>query len=74
MSATLGQLRELLAAEFDIDPQSVQVDANLFDDLDIDSIDAIDMLSRLRELTGKDIPAESLKTVRTIADVLALLD
>ncbi len=74
MSSTLDQLRQLLATEFDIDPESVQVDANLFDDLDIDSIDAIDMLSRLRELSGKDIPAESLKDVRTIADVLALLD
>ena len=37
------------------------MDAHLFEDLDIDSIDAIDMLSRLRELTGKALPADEFK-------------
>ncbi len=74
MSTSLAQLRDLLAAEFEIDPAIIHAEADLFEDLDIDSIDAIDMLSRLRELTGKDIPAESLKSVRTIADVLGLID
>lgn len=74
MSDRLSQLRDLLAAEFEIDPSTVTAEADLFEDLDIDSIDAIDMLSRLRELTGKDIPAEALKSVRTIADVIVLLD
>lgn len=74
MNESLAQLRDLLAAEFEIDPASIHAEADLFEDLDIDSIDAIDMLSRLRELTGKDIPAESLKSVRTIADVLGLID
>lgn len=71
---TMRQLQTLLAGEFEIDPAAIHAEADLFEDLDIDSIDAIDMLSRLRELTGKEIPAEALKSVRTVADVIALLD
>ncbi len=73
-TAVLEQLRELLSAEFEIDPNLVALEANLFDDLDIDSIDAIDMLARLRQLTGKDLPAEELKSVRSIGDVVALVN
>ena len=74
MNHTLLQLQDLLASEFEIDPNIINESADLFEDLDIDSIDAIDMLSRLRELTGKQIPAEALKSVRTVGDVVALID
>lgn len=74
MSIDLPALANLLAEEFDIDRAQIQPDAHLFDDLDIDSIDAIDMLARLRELTGVDIPTDALKRVRTVGDVLALIE
>ncbi|MEQ8692036.1 MAG: acyl carrier protein [Pseudomonadales bacterium] len=67
-------LRDVLAAEFEIEPASVTLEAHLLDDLDLDSIDAVDMLARLRELTGKEIAAETLKDVRTVGDVVALVD
>ncbi len=70
----LTTLRDVLAAEFEIEPASITPDADLLDDLDIDSIDAIDILARLRELTGKELPAEGLKNVRTVGDVVALVD
>lgn len=74
MSPILERLRVVLAEEFEIDPAQVEPDANLFEDLDIDSIDAIDMLARLRELTGIEVSAEALREVRTVADVVALLE
>lgn len=74
MSASLARLRAVLAEEFELDPAAVVPEADLFNDLDIDSIDAIDMLARLREFTGTELSAEDLKQVRTIGDVLALLD
>ena len=70
----LEQLRTVLAAEFEIEPELITMDAHLLDDLDIDSIDAIDILARLRDLTGKDLAAEALKEVRTVGDVVALVD
>ncbi len=71
---TLQQLSRLLADEFEITPETITLDAHLFEDLDIDSIDAIDMLARLRELTGKQLPADELKSVRTVGDVVALVE
>ena len=70
----LEQLRTVLAAEFEIEPELITMDAHLLDDLDIDSIDAIDILARLRDLTGKDLAAEALKEVRTVGDVVALVE
>lgn len=67
-------LKQVLAAEFEIDPAEITLDAHLLDDLDIDSIDAIDILARLRELTGKDLSAEALKSVRTVGDVVTLVE
>ncbi len=70
----LDQLHNVLIEEFEIDPDLITMDALLMDDLDIDSIDAVDILSRLRDLTGKELAAETLKDVRTVGDVVALVD
>lgn len=74
MSLDLPALANLLANEFDIDRAQIRPEAHLFDDLDIDSIDAIDMLARLRELTGVDIPTDALLRLRTVGDVLTLIE
>lgn len=74
MSLDLAQLKSLLADEFEIDPALITAEADLFDDLEVDSIDAIDILARLRDLTGVDIPTDALKTVRTVGDVMALIE
>ena len=42
----------------------------LFEDLDLDSIDAIDLMVKLQELTGRKMKPEEFKTVRTVGDVL----
>lgn len=70
----LAQLREVLCKEFELDAAEVEPAALLYDDLDIDSIDAVDLLVRLKELTGKDIAADRFKDVRSVADVVAVLE
>ncbi|MBS0545683.1 MAG: acyl carrier protein [Proteobacteria bacterium] len=67
----LDKLRAILADGFEIDPQRVTPDAHLFDTLDLDSIDAVDLAVRLQELTGKRIKPEDFKNVRTVGDVVA---
>jgi acyl carrier protein len=61
-----GYLEEL----FEIPPEKVRPDAHLFQELDLDSIDAVDLVVRLQELTGKKIKPEQFKTVRTVSDVV----
>jgi acyl carrier protein len=55
---------------FEVPPEKITPDARLFEDLDLDSIDAIDLIVKLQHLTGRKIKAEEFKTVRTIRDVV----
>jgi acyl carrier protein len=69
----LEQLTKILSEEFDIDASAVNADANMYEDLGIDSIDAVDLIVRLRELTGKRVPPEDFKTVRTVGDIVQVI-
>ena len=66
----LDELRKILADTFEIDPARVTLDAHLFDELDLDSIDAVDLVVKLQELTGRRIAPKEFKSVRTVGDVV----
>ena len=66
----LDRLKEILAEAFEIDPLRVVPEASLFGDLDLDSIDAVDLAIKLQQMTGKRIKPEEFKTVRTVGDVI----
>jgi acyl carrier protein len=55
---------------FELEPERITLAARLYDDLEIDSIDAIDLIDRLRQVSGKKIPAERFRSVRTIGDLV----
>lgn len=78
MSAeTRQEVFEVLAAKmvemFELEPGSVTAETHLFEDLDLDSIDAIDLAVQLQELTGKKVGEESLRGLRTVGDVVELV-
>jgi len=64
-----NRLKQVLIELFAIEPAKITPEADLYQDLGIDSIDAIDLLLRLKELTGKKIQPETFKHVRKVADV-----
>jgi len=68
-----AKIRDILVEQFDVEAAAVTMDANLYEELEIDSIDAVDLLVQLKEVTGKKIAPESFKEVRTIRDVLDAL-
>ena len=68
------KVRTVLAEEFEIPRESIVRGANLYQDLGIDSIDAVDLIVRLREITGKQVPPDRFKAVRTVGDVIAVLE
>jgi acyl carrier protein len=70
----LAKLRELLADKFEVDPARITPEADLYRDLDLDSIDAVDLIIKLQEMTGKRIKPEEFKSVRTIGDVCVAVD
>lgn len=63
-------LRDALVELFELDPARVSMDANLYQDLEIDSIDAVDLIDYIKRQTGKKIAAEEFKSVRTVGDVV----
>lgn len=64
------QVVSTLEELFEIDPQQVSPQARLSEDLDIDSIDAVDLVVELKSLTGKKIQPEDFKSVRSVQDVV----
>jgi acyl carrier protein len=66
----LEYLREVLSDLFEIKPDKVVPEANLYEDLDIDSIDAVDLILKLKDLTGRKIQPQQFKHVRTVNDVI----
>lgn len=64
---------QILQDTFDIDAQRVTLESKLHEDLDIDSIDAVDLIVQLKPLVGKRLNAEAFKAVRTIQDVVDAL-
>ena len=69
----LEKLREWMEELFEIEPEEIQLDSNLYSDIDVDSIDAIDLVVKIKELTGKQVQPEDFKSVRTIQDVVTVI-
>lgn len=67
------RLRAILIDTFDIDSAAIHLQARLYEDLDIDSIDAVDLIVKLRPLVGKRLQPEAFKAVRTLQDVIDAL-
>lgn len=68
------QLRETMQKLFELDSEKVVADARLYEDLDIDSIDAVNMIIEIKQVTGKPIAAQHFREARTVADVVRIVD
>jgi len=66
----LAKVREILVDLFELDPDQIVPEARLYEDLDIDSIDAVDLLVDLKKTTNVEITPSQFKQVRTIGDVV----
>ena len=66
----LERIRAIFKENFAIEPERVTPDAHLFEDLDLDSIDAVDLIVKLQETTQRKFKAEEFKTVRRVSDVI----
>jgi len=68
-----ASVRDLLVREFELGPDEIRPTTHLILDLDLDSIDAIDLAVRLEEQTGHALEEEELKSLQTVADVVELV-
>lgn len=68
------QIVALLEELFEVDPSTVTPESLLVDDLDLDSIDAVDMIVHLQKKTGKRIKPEEFQSVKKVSDVVDVLE
>lgn len=69
------ELKRVLVETFEIEPERITPEARFYDDLDLDSIDAVDLLVKLRPFVGqKTISPNDFKQVRTIGDLTKVLE
>lgn len=72
-----NEVRRLFVENFEIDPEELQEDSNIFDDLGLDSLDAIDMLLAMESFIGSrlnDDDKERAKQIRTVLDVVDFVE
>ena len=64
------KLAAYLEEMFEVPREKISMDARLAEDLDLDSIDAVDLIVRLQELRSRKLSPEEFKSVRTVSDIV----
>jgi acyl carrier protein len=67
------KLKEILCKEFEIEADSVTGEAKLYEDLELDSIDAVDLLVKMKEFAPGRIEPEQFKKALTVQNVVDIL-
>ena len=63
-------IKDILVSDFDVDESKLTPDVNLFTELDLDSIDAVDMVVRLQQVVKKKVDPEQFRAIRKLSDVV----
>jgi acyl carrier protein len=69
----LQKIQDILTDEFEIEKSAIVPDARLYQDLELDSIDAVDLLVKMKGLIPGKIDPESFKKAVTVQDVVDIL-
>ncbi len=65
-----AKVRENISTLFEVPPDRITLDSDLQKDLDLDSIDAVDLIVKVQEFTGQKIKPDEFRTVRSVRDVV----
>ena len=63
-------IKDILVKEFDIDADKLTPDARLVEELDLDSIDAVDLVVRLQKVINCKVEPDDFKQIRTLQDMV----
>ncbi len=69
----LNELKKILHELFELDPESITPESKLYEELDLDSIDAVDLIVHLQNITRRKFNPEEFKSVKTVADVVEVI-
>ena len=69
----LVELRAVMESELGLPSEGIQLTTHLIDDLDLDSIDFVDLAVSLEEATGLQLQKEELESIRTVQDAVDVI-
>ena len=69
-----NKLKTILVDDFEIDEEKITMDANVVDDLDLDSIDVIDLIGKMKQFIPGKISPDTFNDVHTISDVIETIE
>ncbi len=71
---TFEKVREIIVDTLSIDMEDIQIDSSLAEDLDADSLDAVELNIAVEEFYGISIPDEELVNLKTVRDIVDYID
>jgi acyl carrier protein len=66
----LREIQLMMKELFELEPEKVQPGTRLIEDLDLDSLDAIDLAVKVEETTGIALDEKLIRGLRTVEDVI----
>jgi acyl carrier protein len=69
----LERIRGTLVELFELKPAQITPEARLYEDLEIDSIDVVDLMDEVQKHTGRKVTPEDFRSVRTVGDLAAVV-
>ena len=69
-----AKLQDVLENEFEVEKSDVKLESKLFEDLDLDSIDAVDLVVKMKPYINGNIDPEMFKSAKTIQNVEDILE
>ena len=71
---TLKIVKSIISEQLDVDEKNITEETDLIKDLEADSLDLVEMVMIFEDEFGKKVPDEALKKIKTVGDIIALID
>lgn len=62
-----------LSEDFDIPAEKIQRQSRMVEDLELDSIDGVNLMVKFQEITGAKVTAEQFASISTVEDLINLI-
>ena len=69
-----AKLQDVLENDFEVEKDNVKPESKLFEDLDLDSIDAVDLVVKMKPFMNGNVDPEMFKSAKTIQNVVDILE
>ena len=68
------EIAKMLAEQLDLPQSKITLESNIIEDLGADSLDIVEMLMTLEDTTGKPIPDDKVSSIKTVGDLVEVLN